>query len=190
VEILEAFNLTRCAHSAAELVGWMKKTVTRYVWIDLALPQHGMNDELPHIPSPFPFPVVSERVRARGGADVADVSRKCVRGGTRTQKRGAFAQFGVHAHINAVSRPAQSSHQLSTSIGHRCLQAGVICGASQGVAARGTWPRTATGRNGQLLSGPRRRSWSRRQWMPADRGLRKLDPGVASVDEGNELHAS
>jgi hypothetical protein len=31
VEILEAFDLTRCAHSAAELVGVDEKTVTRYV---------------------------------------------------------------------------------------------------------------------------------------------------------------
>jgi hypothetical protein len=33
MEILEAFDLTRCAHSAAELAGVDEKTVTRYVAI-------------------------------------------------------------------------------------------------------------------------------------------------------------
>lgn len=33
MEILEAFDLTRCAHSAAELVGVDEKTVARYVAI-------------------------------------------------------------------------------------------------------------------------------------------------------------
>ena len=31
MEILEAYDLTRCAHSAALLVGCDEKTVTRYV---------------------------------------------------------------------------------------------------------------------------------------------------------------
>jgi hypothetical protein len=33
MEILEAFNLTRCAHSAAQLAGCDEKTVARYVAI-------------------------------------------------------------------------------------------------------------------------------------------------------------
>src|SRR5438067_8710154 len=72
MEILEAFDLTRCAHSAAELAGVDEKTVTRYVAIRDAGADPLARTRRPRAIDPF-LDKVEELVEKSQGRIRADV---------------------------------------------------------------------------------------------------------------------
>src|SRR6187200_1159287 len=72
MEILEAYDLTRCAHSAARLVGCDEKTVTRYVAVRDAGCDVGEGERRSRMIDPF-LSKIEELVEASQGRIRADV---------------------------------------------------------------------------------------------------------------------
>ena len=72
MEILEAYDLTRCAHSAALLVGCDEKTVTRYVAVRDAGRDVGEWERRSRMIDPF-LSKIEELVEASQGRIRADV---------------------------------------------------------------------------------------------------------------------
>lgn len=72
MEILEAYDLTRCAHSAALLVGCDEKTVTRYVAVRDAGCDVGEGERRSRMIDPF-LSKIEELVEASQGRIRADV---------------------------------------------------------------------------------------------------------------------
>jgi hypothetical protein len=72
MEILEAYDLTRCAHSAALLVGCDEKTVTRYVAVRDAGRDVGEWERRSRMIDPF-LSKIEELVDASQGRIRADV---------------------------------------------------------------------------------------------------------------------
>jgi hypothetical protein len=106
MEILEAYDLTRCAHSAAQLAGCDEKTVTRYVAIRDAGGDPAARVRRPRSIDPF-LPKIEEWVDKSQGKIRADVvqARLVVMGfgGTdRSTRRAVAEQAGV-----AGRQPAQ-----------------------------------------------------------------------------------
>jgi len=95
MEILEAFDLTRCAHSAAQLVGVDEKTVARYVAIRDAGRDPLARSRRPRSIDPF-LPKVEELVdRSQGKVRADVVHQRLVAmgfGGTERTTRRAVAE--------------------------------------------------------------------------------------------------
>jgi transposase len=95
MEILEAFDLTRCAHSAAQLVGVDEKTVARYVAIRDAGRDPLVRTRRPRSIDPF-LPKVEELVdRSQGKVRADVVHQRLVAmgfGGTERTTRRAVAE--------------------------------------------------------------------------------------------------
>src|ERR1700681_1489458 len=78
MEILEAYDLTRCAHSAAQLAGTDRKTVARYVALreagaDPVVRERRLRSEAAwaHLCAAAPIPASSARPSATGSTPAA-----------------------------------------------------------------------------------------------------------------------
>lgn len=120
MEILEAFDLTRCAHSAAELVGCDHKTVARYVALRDAGADPTRPPRRPRAIDAF-LPKVEELVERSAGKIRADVVHDRLRAmgcrGSGRSTRRAVAELKRAWQAGHGRRPAMDRRAGHVAVG-------------------------------------------------------------------------
>ncbi|WP_257226446.1 IS21 family transposase [Rhodococcus opacus] len=138
MEILEAYDLTQCAHSAAQLVGCDEKTVARYVALRDAGRDPAERERRARSIDPF-LGKIEELVEASQGRIRADVVHDKLTAmgfdGTDRTTRRAVAELkaSYRAGHRRKYRPGGTSHAVGEDPG-----AGHVAGSSIGARARGS----------------------------------------------------